>query len=259
MNVSNTEWEKIQDKLNALKNLAEHPGTAGEAAAATAALQRLLFKHNMSMEDIKVASKGDDDGYTNADYTIGVKYTTVEGRWKYQLLRVVAGNNFCRVLHYSHGLKLVNIVGEPHNIVATKAMYEYLLGELNRLCRRDMKIARAEGHLAEGSDYDAQVAAFEYAFSWRSTAIANIAMRLKEQRREDEQTYTGGSALVVAKNAQLENAISRLFPDAKTSQSRGSNYYDAAGARAGREAGKSVGLNRQVGGGENGGQTALPK
>lgn len=235
MNKNTAEWEQLQDKLSALKNLADKPGTAGEAAAATAALQRLLFKHNLSMADIAVEDKED---YAKEMYEVGVEHDTVKTRWKYDLLSIVARNNFCQALHYSSGVKRAPIVGEPHNIAGTIAMYEYLRDELNRLMRRDLKAAKETGTIEGPSS--------KWRLSYRRAALREISKRLHEQRTTDIKTYTGGSNLVVAKEAELQNALAKFFPQTKPSRATGSSKFDPNGALAGRLAGQSVSLNKQV-------------
>lgn len=266
MEMSNAAWESLKNKLANLKNLAENPSTPGEAAAAAAGLQRLLFKHNLSLEDIKVADKDATGDYSRNEFDIGVTYGNVESRWKYDLLRIVASVNFCKVFHYSGTVKKAMIIGETHNVIMVTGMYEYLRDEIQRLIKRDIKIARqTPGTVPEQG--------FAWSYSYRTAAISQISFRLWEQRREDvaeaekatsdkmrgSDSVSGsgsGSALVIQKDKTLSNAVAKLVGRTKASKTRGHSSFNVSASLAGRLAGKEVSLNRQVGG-SKGSKTAL--
>jgi len=228
------QYDEMMVKLANLKNLAEQPGTAGEAAAAAAALQRLLFKYNLSIADVK---QPEDHDYENPFYTVGAKYSSLWSRWQYNLLSNICRNNFCKMILLSW-TKGVEIVGEPHNIAIVTVLYEYLRDECKRMMRADLRIAQEKGECGYNTD--------DWRYCYRQSFVSTIDARLREQQREDQTTYTGGSNLVVVKGQELANAVKELYPRLKANRSQGANAWSGSGSAAGREAGKRVNLNRSI-------------
>lgn len=69
----------------------------GEAAAAAAAIQRLLLKYNLSMEQIGVEPEKDPILKENVS---GFTYKSIGGDWEMYLTSVLCRHNFCRCLLY---------------------------------------------------------------------------------------------------------------------------------------------------------------
>jgi hypothetical protein len=211
----------LQDRLRNLKTLSEQGATEGESLAAAAALQRLLFKHNLSLADV---STDEPSAYEREDYGMGV--TRGSSRWQWILLHVVAKANFCQAVAKANAsTRRSSLIGEPHNLEITKALFEYLRREALRLCPKG------------------QGPAFRRSFF--VGFAARVGARLKAQQQEDAVTYTGGSALVVAKERDLALAVRGFYSN--LGKGRSASVSNAEGYYAGQRAGAGVNLSRSIG------------
>ena len=210
--INKEQYKEVMNKLSNLKNLAEKGATAGECAAAAAALQRLLFKYNLSVEDV---TQSDELTYVETYIEIGAKYASIWSRWHYDLLSAVARTNFCKML-IMRGSKRASVVGEPHNIAIVQGMYEYLAGECRRMMLRDLKTGKEDGSVGYNSD--------NWRYNYRAAFVTTVARRLSDQQDEDVKTYEGGVKLVLVKGQELAKALAKLFPKLKTNRSRGASY-----------------------------------
>jgi hypothetical protein len=217
-------------KLASLKNLSKKAGTPGEAAAAAAGLQRLLFRHNLSLSDI---STKEPSAYQKDTVDMGAPYASSYSRWKHSLLTIVANYNFCQSVSRVDDSRAW-LVGEPHNIAIVIALHGYLTQEGLRFLKLASMIAKALGN---------------YNNKWRKSFLLGFVVtvrdRLKAQQEEDQQTYTGGANLVVVKGRELAKASHDLVGSYETSKSRTSRVYSGA-YEAGVAAGNRVNLNRSI-------------
>lgn len=250
--------QNILDKLAALKNLRDNPGSPGEAAAAAAALQRLLFKHNLRLADVerhevKEAARED---YTRESFDLGQRQDDTNGNWRKTLMFVLCDVNFCRYIRHGNGRK-ITIIGRQHNITIVKAMFEYLVREIKRLTIRDWRAAFPDTY----GQLNNTATEFSWKRSYREGAVSTVQGRLYAQLREDtveadtSQTVTNtegqkvgsGTALVVQSRKEVEDAVTKFFPNLKSGRGYGGGSKDLDAYHTGRKAGKEVNLNKQVG------------
>lgn len=200
--ISDEQWEEICQQLIKLRNLKEQPGTVAEGAAAGAAIERLLFKYNLTMAEAEARSgdKSKDEKIRNFGFDLGVK-TGWLMEWRRDLLFVIADFNFCRGLHYARTSGAI-ILGEERNVQVVKELYIYLNYEIRMLCNKAWKAAN-------------QLPRRER--SWREAfyygAVAEVAHRFWEEREAMKKEYTGSTALVVQTEKELTEAMNRLYPN----------------------------------------------
>ena len=131
--------EKIQSKLRKLIKLQEGAikiGSESEAAAAAAAIQRLLLQYNLSMEDIDVNEKPAQgvDEMTSSWYT----YKFIGGDWEFRLMAVCAKHNLCKCLYHGDKKhKKMLILGLPQNMETVKWLH-------SMLCERFVELGKAK-------------------------------------------------------------------------------------------------------------------
>lgn len=240
--------QSILDKLASLKNLRDNPGTPGEAAASAAALQRLLFKHNLSLADIELheTSTAARQDYTKEQYDLGQRQDDTNGNWRKTLMFVLCDVNFCRYIRHGNGRR-VTIIGKEQNIAVVKGMFEYLVREIKRLTIRDWRAAFPDTY----GQLNNTATEFSWKRSFREGAVSTVQGRLYAQLREDTVEANvsregSGTALVVQSKQQVENAVTRFFPNLKSGRGYGGGRTDFDAYDSGRQAGKEVNLNKQV-------------
>jgi hypothetical protein len=224
--------QKLLERIQKVQRLTTS-SNINEAAAAATKLQELLFKHNLDLRDIAVPEEeAAGPVYLNREYNI--KY---RDNWRRLLLNGIAQANFCDTV-YLQGTPLMYVIGEPYNIEVVLSMYEYLLKEVTRLSSREWK--------REGQYRSSRRIAWRNAFHAGASAV--IHQRLQQRKRELSDQTEQTRALVLDKEADLREAFQRFHPN--TELGRGSHHEDASGYRSGVVAGRNIGLEAQVGGGQ---------
>src|SRR5579872_6934129 len=94
-NLSNQEWREISAKIQALLNLRDNPGTPGEAAAAAAAVERLLLRWNLTEHELAPNEQPESIDKTTVGFYEAEKW---QRSMHETLLHIVAKNNFCRYI-----------------------------------------------------------------------------------------------------------------------------------------------------------------
>ena len=121
--------KKMIERIKKLLALSESPNES-EAESAALKASELLLKHNLHLTDIQ-------------EYDGEIKEQIAEAgkrrqRWKTELLVSVAELNFCKVFNLrTPTIKYETfIVGQEHNIIITKEMYEYLKSAISRYTKK---------------------------------------------------------------------------------------------------------------------------
>lgn len=231
-----TQMDDIMGRLARIKTLAENAGTPGEAAAASAMLSKLLMKHNLSKSDIVDVTDQDSQEYGKFDFDLGSSLS-----WRKILIQTLADTTFCYTV-FNHKGSHVNIIGQDHNVTVVKAMYEYLTSAIDRLADQGWK---------EVDSYEKQfVSGRAWKNAHRMGSTRTIRDRLREIYQENlaQQKASGDidSNALVAVRDDLKNAVARYFPRLRSVSTNG-RVSSGSGLAAGREAGRGVGLEKQVG------------
>jgi hypothetical protein len=238
------ELDGILAKLASLKDLAERPGSAGEAAAATAAIQRLLFVYNLTMAD--VPNKGEE--FVDRGFHVDGDLNASEQRWKSWLLAAVARANFCRIISRHRTWEdNARVVGRIANVRVVIEMYQYLEANAKRQCLGAWKLQQACRFADEPSQ---SRALFNRGFYVSYVHV--ISDRLMAQvKSSTQEAGAKGSALVVQLDREVDAALERFHPTAvKSRESKRRISVSADGMAAGHGAAKSVNLDKQVHGSE---------
>lgn len=240
--------ESILAKLSDLQHLANNAGTEGEAAAAAAAVQRLLFKYNLSMADI--GEKGEAGrAFERSDFTIGGDLNASTNKWKAHLLAVICAANFCGCVQRGSSRTRwssadeepepnATVVGRPANIPVALGMFEYLEKEARRQCNVAYK---KYGRFLLDTPRGRFNRSFYFGF------IDVVRERLAAQRRNSvAEAGTRGSALVEQSDKEVAAAVAKFFPYVRDVRHR-ATHVDTEVLTLGRKAGSNVNLDKQVG------------
>jgi hypothetical protein len=234
----------ILEKIALMKDLQERAGTPGEAAAAAAGIQRLMFRYNISEIEVQRATRDESEGFDREDYNIGGREM-----WKATLLNTIASFNFCRMVYFTgrKGGNIGALIGKKNNIIVTTNLYEFLVDELVRLAEiawREAVEEVQEQRIPFMRQPSMNAKSFKNAFYLG--AVQEIRNRLREQREESVADQEGSSALVLVEEKALDDAVYKMFGRLRSGGR--STINDSNGYRRGKSAGRSVNLVNQIGG-----------
>ena len=96
METNNEKLNAIQAKLRKLQKMyegAKSINSEGEAAAAAAAIQRILTEYNLTMDEVGVEPEKNAVIQTEES---GFTFRSIGGQWQQKLYSVLCKYNFCR-------------------------------------------------------------------------------------------------------------------------------------------------------------------
>ncbi len=230
----------IIEKVKKLLAMVER-GTEHEAAIAAAKAQTLLMQHNIDLSQIHT-------GDSEADEQVHEWLLETMSRrqiWKGNLASVIAQANFCRMWWLGSEIKLV---GKEHNVQIARYLYSYLVEAVVRVTK--------EARIVERQRYQDALHQFRdrvWTNSFRLGCAHRLCDRLQAQKHCMETLgipEAKVSALTCANAYEWEAAAIAQWIAAQgikmdrkvKSQARASR----SGYYAGKAAGDSINLNRQV-------------
>src|ERR1700676_3168063 len=161
--------EKIIDTITKLRNLAKDNANPDEAANAVALMQDLLFRHNLSENDLKDELEK-APAYEKEIIDLGVS-SPQSKQWKVALMNLLALNNFCKLFNVHNSE--VWLIGQEENRMVVKYLYDYLSKDL-------IKMGKVAWKEVKGSSY---VTSTLWKKSFFAGAVNTINTRLREQKR----------------------------------------------------------------------------
>lgn len=245
-----TDLDAILDKIARLKALEERPGTPEEAAVAAAMIQKLMFKHNLTLAQIDGAQRADRAGYDRHDKDLGVGRSG-GWRWRMRLFTTICRTSFCRAVFVDsdHVRATAAVVGEAHNVTVAFGLYDYLVSEIERLCDAAHPLAEREFEAAMRRAFPLRRGPTRLPSDWRTSyrrgAAEGVAAKLSEQFDESRRETADTGALVVVKDAELDAAESLHFPRTRAiaTQTVNRRAYEAGVAD-----GRRINLAKQIAG-----------
>jgi hypothetical protein len=146
----------------------------GEAAAASAMLEKLLIQHNLEIADLE--KKGASaPAITEGAHDLG----KAAFRWKLNLADAIASHYYC----YSatdHATKKVAFIGRPDNVEALRMLYGWLIDQIGR-------IASSERRNHE-TDMGERIDPLRWQVGFGLGAVERLTDRLAELKTAREQT-----------------------------------------------------------------------
>jgi hypothetical protein len=218
----------ILDRIAHLKALEERPGTPEEAAAATAAIQRLMFRYNLDEMAVNSATRKASGAYGRIMIDIGSV-----SPWRRDLIAGVCQYNFAKMVYHGIMNPTVSLVGQRHNLEVVVGLYDYLQSTIERLIKEEF------------ADMPIQIrGSFTvFSFSFGSGATNAVIDRLREQWEQSRQAENNETGLVLLDD-ELKVAFDDFFPNLTSVDTSMSLNYDAL--MAGVVAGSKINLAKQV-------------
>jgi hypothetical protein len=227
-----TEDDRIMDRVAKILALKANAGTAEEAEAAASMAQKMAFKYNLDLDAIEEGRTNNRTGTRNV----------VRGRlelgnsapYLVDLIDAIAQNNFCKVVLHGTSTR-ISIVGERHNILICDYLYAYLRREIDQLAARGWEVAKMTAYSS----------AQPWKKSFRLGAVHGVSTALGRQRKADVIEAGGaGTALVVRKDQELNDALAEIFPYLGTAKVR--KIRVGEGYSEGVAAGRNINIRRGV-------------
>lgn len=239
--------ERIRKLLALAKSSNEH-----EAARAADIAQAMLAEYNLNEEAVV--------GTATVDIVVDGDLTTDPYPWRRPLASQVAKLYFCKYFYTTHkNVKPVydqhSFVGQRHNIVVAKLMFEYLIAAIDRLAR-------------EGARGLPEKQRSPYRVSFRTACAGRLCHRIAdriEAAKEGGQIKTeSGTTLPALLDLyeQADKAVSQFISDEigeLTTKTQKLAKLDEQALLDGDAAGESISLDRQVGGQQSGGRITTTK
>lgn len=245
--MSSTPPENIIEQLRKVKRLADNAGTEGEAAAAAAAMARLLSKYNLEISEIDLNAEASE---TVEENIFGHKNSS---QWRTLLMHYVAKYNFCTTLTSTRYItvngRLENarcsiLIGQKHNREVAEFLFRTLEAAVERLAN-EHGYARASMRRGVGRS------SLSPRKSFITGAVRTIGERLAvewQQFQAPEGVKNDKALVLVDKN---RNALATYLVVHYPKLGKGPKQRDvnAAAYAHGRQAGHEVGIHRGVAGG----------
>ena len=232
-------------KLQKLYDGAKAINSEGEAAAAAAAIQRLLTEYNLTISEVSQSEEEEKkQQQPNHELLSGYTYKSIGGMWEYHLWYVLCKWNFCKCFQYGNSYKRLIIFGNKENLEVVKWMFGVLSERFVEFSVANWKEYR------KTAEYQFQIhkcSKDRYQRGYLSGAVSGLDAKLKQisdQDKKAEPEYgTKVTALVLRSNTAIDNYITEKF-GGTTKGRRSSAAY--AGTASGRAQGYKDGYNTDI-------------
>lgn len=243
--------QQLIDKINKIMALAANNPNEEEAASAAAKAQALLAEYNLTHADLDRAGK-----QAMSDIFVNDTCESDNYPWRVGLAAAVSQLYFCGYF-YRNMPKYRRqhvFIGQRHHTDIAKSIFEHLCDAVNRLAREGAKTVPKK----EQSPYRA---------TFRPSASMRLQNRLIRRKRAAEQGEI--KAIEVADNGAVTETsrnLPALLSTYKQEEERVESFMEqnykikktkvrmtnihAKGAEDGRRAGETIGLDPQIGKGE---------
>lgn len=242
------ELNDVLKKLRKLQKLyegAKKINSEGEAAAAAAAIQRLLTMYNLTMDEVSNSEEKKDE--ILEERQSGYTYKSIGGAWEFRLLYVLCKWNFCKCFQYGGTYKNLIIFGKKENIETVKWLREILSERFVEFSKKRFK------EYKETNEYAMRpISKDKYQRSYLMGCAAGLDAKLKEENDRDKKKDSEFSAKVTALVVRNDTAVSDYIKNKyKMGKARGMREnYDSARS-FGYKDGKNTNINKPISSGKS--------
>ena len=215
---------KIIDRIRKLLAMSEDTGSPNEAAIAAGRAAKLMQQYNLDHADVILTTASEDSITENAS-TVAHKAVP---QWIASLIVPVANLHDCeaRYKYLPNDARAAEFLGMQEDVLVATYVFEYLIGEINRLAERFK--ARCGGTASRKDLNDFRLGA--------SFGVLSVLETMQREKAAAEANHSAGKALVVVKHQLIQQKY-----DIRYSNTR-STYRPSASHEAGLAAGASVSI-----------------
>lgn len=217
-----------------------------EANTAAALLQKMLIKHNITMDELQSSMSEKLAGQeVIEEYMSWYTKKSIGGEWEFQLMNVLCRYNLCRCFYNGKKKnKMMCILGRKENIEMVKWMHEMLKERYVRFSRDNYE------KLIDTIDFLlAPIGLDTYQRRYLLGCSDGLGYKLAEQERknraEDKDFDTACTALVVRNTAALDTYIQEKWGKVGKTGS-GHNLRNGAAYNKGVKDGYATELNKPL-------------
>ncbi|MDR1395084.1 MAG: DUF2786 domain-containing protein [Deltaproteobacteria bacterium] len=231
-----TEPNPILVKVQKLLALSASP-SAAEAEAALTAASRLMARHNLELP--KNDPAGLYESFERRIMQLGRRLT-----YRDSLLANILSDHFfvktVVVYQYDHIQNLqyraLELIGRPVNLILAEHVFHFLKERCETLWNHYKPLARTAGEFGQGAKN-----------IFMTSLLTNFRRKLElAEHNSKVQEGLASSALILKKDACLEDFCRKCFPLLKTSYCRGSNVKAPFSRQAGAKAGWELTINEPI-------------
>jgi len=233
MDNTQVDLDKVKDKLAKLLRLQEGANKIGsleEAATAAAKIQSLLFKYNLAMADISSKENTPEVEKSIIDLE-SMGRTKTSGKWMEALANVLARHNLCKVVLVAQ--TQVYIFGQPENVKVVSVLFTQLVHRLKGMSKQAFK------------DYNGFEKKNTFLRGYLLGAVRGIDTKLTENKREMEAKEVGMTAMVLASDKLVTQAVENHFSGG-LKKGKASKVSGQDGLRRGFKDGKEMSFNKSI-------------
>jgi len=244
--MARNERDKMVDRISALlKKTIENGCTEDEAASAAAKAQELLFKYNLTIDEVlQEDEQGEQFEVVFSEDTFGVQ---AQQDWKLQFAAMIARYYFCKCVF--HGKRGFTFIGREHNVQVARMVDGWLRQNLLAMCHDGAREIKTDDFW---SSKDARRARKDYRESFLWGGYSAVRDYLEKQYNEQVE---GSQGLVIFDDKAIATAMNERWGKLGTAKIRQQiNNRDAynAGIKGGNT------LTQQLGRSVNGSRSAAP-
>jgi hypothetical protein len=199
-------FQSVYRLLDKIKRLQDDDGaTDGERNAAAGMLNRLLLKHNISMQDIENMDTEE------SRVRVGRIDLKDSSDWREALVATIAEACMCRAVRYGAGNR-VNLVGHDHNLVVARELIRWLEPAIEKAVDR--------AWLGIHEDFRENMTTPEWRERWYRAfhhgAVKGLHDAFVEARQRVEYEAGKRWGIVPEMEAEVERVLRKKFPTAAT-------------------------------------------
>ena len=231
--------DRIIDRIRKMMRLRDNnAATQGEMEAASLLIQKLLFEHNLSMDE--VSTENVDNPYER-QFEEPAHQKKRESTWVIDLYNVIAKHNFCHIVvegqyknpkDRNHKTYKVAIIGKRENVEVVMYFCSWLVPKIRKMA--DEAFFSYNGYEKRG----------QFLRGYLVGCVAGINAQLVTQQHRMEQQSDASRALVLRRDIELQREVARYYPKTKTG--RRSSLRSQDGSSQGYEDGRNLDLNKGI-------------
>lgn len=230
--------ESIKERLHKLIKLqkgAEEIGSLHEAENAAARIRALLIKYNLELEDAKSPEDKGNLIVKGLKWDLKPLMQRHEGKWIINLISAISFSNMCKIIILDKDHTVVDLIGTDINSDITQYMTSYLVHNLRIIGKKEFR------------QYTGDTKRNTWLRGFYLGAVQSLTTRLMEERKKSTRD-SKTNQLMIVRDQDVKEYINNKYEGRLGKANTSSRTSGMDGVKRGREVGKSIGLNKGVGG-----------